>query len=116
MDSDSIRSVLVNGARVVFSWSSIITLVGVWFGYRVLIALYNVSPFHPLSRFPGPKIAAASYLYEAWYDWILVGHYGHKIREMHEQYGTPFPLFYNKSSTLTARPHRAHQPRRTTLQ
>ncbi|KAK0617727.1 cytochrome P450 [Immersiella caudata] len=73
--------------RGVFSWNSALTLVGVWFGYRLLLALYNISPFHPLARFPGPKIAAASYLYEAWHDWILVGRYGHKIREMHERYG-----------------------------
>jgi hypothetical protein len=78
--------------RGLASWNSALTLVGVWFGYRLLLALYNISPLHPLARFPGPKVAAASYLYEAWYDWILVGRYGHKIREMHERYGAPFQL------------------------
>ena len=62
-------------------------LVGLWVAYRVAIALYNISPFHPLSRFPGPKIAAASYLYEAYYDWWLLGRYGKVIARMHEQYG-----------------------------
>ncbi|KAK3321818.1 cytochrome P450 monooxygenase-like protein, partial [Apodospora peruviana] len=69
------------------SLQTVVYLVGLWLGYRLLVALYNISPFHPLARFPGPKIAAASYLYEAYYDWILVGRYGHKIREMHERYG-----------------------------
>lgn len=36
--------------------------------YRIALALYNISPFHPLAKFPGPKIAAASYVYEAYYD------------------------------------------------
>lgn len=58
-----------------------------WLAYRIAIALYNVSPFHPLARFPGPKIAAASYLYEAYYDWWLVGRYGKVIARMHERYG-----------------------------
>jgi hypothetical protein len=53
----------------------------------VCIALYNISPSHPLSHFPGPKIAAASYLYEAYYDWWCVGRYGHVIKSMHDQYG-----------------------------
>jgi len=92
MDSGSAQSFLLDGAKAVFSWFSILTLAGVWFAYRVLIALYNISPFHPLARFPGPKIAAASYIYEGWYDWILVGRYGNKIREMHEHYGTPIFL------------------------
>lgn len=63
------------------------TIVGLWVAYRIAVALYNISPFHPLSRFPGPKIAAASYLYEAYYDWILVGRYGKEIKRMHDKYG-----------------------------
>jgi cytochrome P450 len=62
-------------------------LVALWITYRIAIAIYNISPFHPLARFPGPKIAAASYLYEAYYDWWLVGRYGKVIARMHEQYG-----------------------------
>jgi hypothetical protein len=68
-------------------------LVVVWLAYRVGIALYNISPYHPLARFPGPKIAAASYLYEAYYDWWLVGRYGKVIARMHESYGT-FDIYH----------------------
>ncbi|KAJ4316738.1 hypothetical protein N0V94_005295 [Neodidymelliopsis sp. IMI 364377] len=71
----------------VASLTGIVWLVALWIGYRISIALYNISPFHPLSRFPGPKIAAASYLYEAYYDWWLLGRYGKAIARMHEQYG-----------------------------
>lgn len=66
---------------------TVLYLIGLWVGYRILVALYNISPLHPLYRFPGPKCAAASYLYEAYYDWICLGRYGHEIRRMHEQYG-----------------------------
>ncbi|KAF5568437.1 trichodiene oxygenase [Fusarium phyllophilum] len=41
----------------------------IWLAYRMLLAAYDISPLHPLNRFPGPKVAAASYLYEAYYDW-----------------------------------------------
>lgn len=68
-------------------WVGFTYLAIVWLAYRIAIALYNVSPFHPLARFPGPKLAAASYLYEAYYDWWLVGRYGKVIARMHEVYG-----------------------------
>ncbi|KAK2810032.1 hypothetical protein FQN50_003225 [Emmonsiellopsis sp. PD_5] len=84
---DSISILNLGNIQLLFSPASILSLVGVWLGYRMLIVLYNISPFHPLSRFPGPKTAAASYLYEGYYDWILQGRYGRKIREMHERYG-----------------------------
>ena len=79
--------VVLDQIRAAFSLRGVLTLIGVWVGYRILLALYNISPFHPLARFPGPKIAAASYLYEAYYDWILVGRYGKKIADMHARYG-----------------------------
>lgn len=73
--------------RNALSLRGLTTLVLLWIAYRVAVALYNISPFHPLSRFPGPKIAAATYLYEAYYDWILVGRYGKVIKRMHDKYG-----------------------------
>lgn len=65
-----------------------IRLFAVWLGYRLLLALYNISPFHPLYKFPGPRLAAASFLYEAWYDLIKVGRYSWEIQSMHQKYGT----------------------------
>ncbi|KAH9869677.1 hypothetical protein IAQ61_006889 [Plenodomus lingam] len=82
-----IHSGLSQSLKAGLSLSTILSLVGVWIAYRIAIAIYNISPFHPLARFPGPKIAAASYLYEAYYDWILLGRYGKVIARMHEQYG-----------------------------
>lgn len=76
------------GLNVLLSAKSMAILFGIWFAYRVAIALYNISPLHPLYRFPGPKLAAMGFFYEGYYDWILVGRYGHEIRRMHEVYGT----------------------------
>lgn len=58
-----------------------------WVAYHVLVALYNISPLHPLSRFPGPKLAAMTIWYEGWYDMIKVGRYTREIQKMHEKYG-----------------------------
>lgn len=63
------------------------TVVATFLGYRLLVMLYNISPLHPLSPIPGPKLAAACYLPEFYYDVIRVGKYTTKIRELHEQYG-----------------------------
>ncbi|KAF5538911.1 cytochrome P450 monooxygenase oxidoreductase [Fusarium phyllophilum] len=61
--------------------------ISAWLLFKVLQALYNVSPLHPLSKIPGPKLAAATYLPEFYYDVILVGRYTHAIKQMHEKYG-----------------------------
>ena len=43
--------------------------------------------FGPLSKFPGPKLAAATLWYEFYYDVILQGRYTFKIKELHKKYG-----------------------------
>ncbi|KAH8750306.1 cytochrome P450 [Diaporthe sp. PMI_573] len=59
----------------------------VWLAFRILVALYNISPLHPLSHFPGPKLAHMTLCYEAWFDLVKGGQYTGEIRKMHEQYG-----------------------------
>lgn len=58
-----------------------------WVAYQIMVALYNISPLHPLSRFPGPKLAAMTIAYEGWYDMIKVGRYTREIQKMHDKYG-----------------------------
>ncbi|KAH8641862.1 hypothetical protein IG631_04803 [Alternaria alternata] len=50
---------------------------------RVFYRLY----FHPLSRFPGPRIAAVSSWYEAYYEIVLKGQYSRQISKLHDEYG-----------------------------
>jgi hypothetical protein len=66
---------------------SIWALVGVWVVYKFAQALYNVSPFHPLSGIPGPKLAAATYWPEFYHDVIRFGCYSKEIQKMHNAYG-----------------------------
>lgn len=47
--------------------------------YRLLL--------HPLSKIPGPKLAAISRIYDFYYDCILGGKFVFKIEELHKQYG-----------------------------
>lgn len=49
---------------------------------------YNLF-LHPLSGFPGPKLAALGSEYEFYYDVIKDGRYLWKIKEMHRAYGKP---------------------------
>lgn len=55
-------------------------------GLLVLRTVYHLY-FHPLSSFPGPKLAAATFLYEFYYDVVKSGMYIWEIERMHEKYG-----------------------------
>jgi hypothetical protein len=71
----------------ILSTRNILALVGVWITYKLLQALYNVSPLHPLSGIPGPKLAAATYFPEFYHDVIRFGCYSKEIQKMHNIYG-----------------------------
>ncbi|PGH08703.1 hypothetical protein AJ80_07824 [Polytolypa hystricis UAMH7299] len=46
--------------------------------------------FHPLRHFPGPKLAAATYYYEVYFDWFrgpFKGSNEFHLRELHKKYG-----------------------------
>lgn len=75
--------------------------------YSVSTVVYRLY-FDPLSTFPGPKLAAATLLYEAYYDVVKRGQYTFKIRELHKKYG--LFLTFDLPTTLTRyRPYHPHQ-------
>lgn len=57
------------------------------FFYLAYLAIYRLY-LSPISKFPGPKLAALSLWYEFYHDVIRGGQYCFKIRELHDQYGT----------------------------
>ena len=54
--------------------------------YCVALVIYRLY-FHPLAKFPGPKIAAATFLYEIAWDYFGHGAYLFKCERMHKKYG-----------------------------
>lgn len=51
--------------------------------YQVVYRLY----IHPLAKVPGPRLAAATHLYEFYYDAVLQGSYVFQLEELHKKYG-----------------------------
>ncbi|TVY25710.1 Cyrochrome P450 monooxygenase [Lachnellula hyalina] len=62
-------------------------LIGVLVILGLAVVFVRRLYFSPLSKFPGPKLAAATILYEAYYDIIKQGQYIFKIKELHKKYG-----------------------------
>lgn len=54
-----------------------------YISFKYIYRLY----FHPLAKFPGPKLAAISHLYEGYYDVVKEGRYIFEIEKMHKKYG-----------------------------
>jgi len=85
--ADSLATVL----RDSMSWTALILLLSattvIYFVCEIVYQLY----FSPLAKFPGPKLAAATRLYELYYDLALGGQYTFRIRDMHKQYGASPP-------------------------
>ena len=52
------------------------------------LALYTYRlTFHPLSKYPGPRLAAATYWYEYYYDVTKQGSFIWQILALHKKYG-----------------------------
>ncbi|KAJ3546644.1 hypothetical protein NM208_g1901 [Fusarium decemcellulare] len=54
--------------------------------YKIITYIQRLY-FHPLSRFPGPKICAASRIYEFYWDSVQHGRFWAKLPDLHRQYG-----------------------------
>ena len=76
-----------------FSSSNLVMSAYAFVVYIIGLYLYRMF-LDPLSKFPGPKMAAATLWYEFYYDVIKKGRYTWKIAEMHDKYGTSSCISY----------------------
>jgi hypothetical protein len=64
--------------------------------YTLGLVLYRLY-LHPLAKFPGPRFAAVTTFYEAYFEIVLKGQYSKQISKLHDQYGKPeFHCFYER--------------------
>lgn len=70
------------------------TLAAVFCLYVSGLAVYRLYLI-PISKFPGPKLAAVTLWYEFYYDVIKTGTYMAEIKKMHEKY-VGFPSLANR--------------------
>lgn len=89
--------------------------------YLISLAFYRLF-FHPLAKFPGPRLAAITRYYEAYYDVWKGGMYIFKIKEMHGKYGYSYPFYSlplfaslhiivcSADTTIHTRTHCPHKP------
>ena len=54
--------------------------------YVAGVGIYRLS-FSPLAKYPGPKLAALTRLYEGYYDIVLRGQFKEHVDKLHNQYG-----------------------------
>ena len=86
-----------NTMPVTLTWMDAFAVVAAALFGCLLLAFQRVY-LHPLTGFPGPKLAAATFwyrtYYEVWKDGALVEH----LEELHKQYGEQHPFLHASSN------------------
>ncbi|KAL2681747.1 cytochrome P450 monooxygenase-like protein [Phyllosticta citricarpa] len=54
-----------------------------WVAWRAVYDIY----FHPLARFPGPKLAAATRYWKVWVECFQAKSFVHELKKLHARYG-----------------------------
>jgi hypothetical protein len=68
--------------------SAVLAITFIIFSFLCLVVLTIYRLYlSPIAKFPGPKLAAATYLFEGYYDVVKRGKYTFKIRDLHAEYG-----------------------------
>ncbi|WEW56407.1 hypothetical protein PRK78_001850 [Emydomyces testavorans] len=66
-----------------FRWVLLLLCVAAWILYQAVRAFY----WHPLARFPGPRVAALTRLYKAYVECVAQGSFVHVLEKYHERFG-----------------------------
>lgn len=67
-------------------------LLGSVVAYNLVMVIYRLY-FHKLSRFPGPRLAAATGLYEVYFSTWGPGIFEYEIDNMHRKFGMPSGIY-----------------------
>ncbi len=94
--------------------NAFVSIVKTFGAYYLLVLIYRLC-FHPLSRYPGPTLAAMSSWYEFYFDVVKRGRFLWEIEKMHEEYGANLSLRHRSPLTI-GRPYRPYQPGRASYQ
>ncbi|CAG8428014.1 unnamed protein product [Penicillium salamii] len=95
------------------AWRIAWTVIAIFVVSIVTRSVYRLY-FHPLSKFPGPKLTAITHLYEFYFDCIQGGQFIWEIVRMHEQYGPIVRI--NPREIHIMDPHFFHQIYHTGVQ
>ena len=79
--------------------NNLLSAVPLFIAYGFGLVLYRLY-FSPLSKFPGPKLAAATLWYECYHDVVKRGKYTFEIAKMHEEYGQASVISSDQCSRL----------------
>jgi hypothetical protein len=73
-------------------------ITGAWILYLIGLGVYRLY-FSPLSKFPGPKLAALTQWYEVYFDVVKGGggQFTFEIQRMHEKYGMAILICFTSS-------------------
>jgi hypothetical protein len=82
----------------VFKYFSLLICALLSFG---LVRIVYRLTLHPLAKFSGPKLAAATSLFQAWYDLRPSTSYVKEFPGYHKKYGQSYQRQYHPSKSLT---------------
>jgi len=68
--------------------------------WPTLIVTYRLF-LHPLAKIPGPRLAAATWLYEMYFDLYLGGKFVFELKRLHEVYGASLGNAESPTTVLT---------------
>lgn len=74
------------------AWRVLSTLVLAWAVWATLKGVYNVSPWHPLAKFPGPKLAAFTMWWKMYVELVDETNLVDRLADLHALYGKMKPF------------------------